>query len=76
MPWITSAAKRGTPDQQARLRSLAGQKGYEAIHALRSDGWHLLDANGLPVKGSDGRSTFTADQAIAFLKRLSPPLAP
>jgi hypothetical protein len=76
MPWITTTAKRGSPDQQARLHSLAGEKGYDPIHALRSDGWHLIDANGLPAKGPDGRTTFTTEQALAFLKRLAPPLAP
>ena len=54
----------------------AGEKGYEAIHALRSDGWHLVDGNGQPVKGPEGGTTFTIDQALAFLKRLAPPLSP
>jgi hypothetical protein len=72
----TSNTKRGTRDQQTKLRGLAGEKGYEAVPALRSDGWHVLDRDGRPVAAPDGRSTFTIDQALAFLKRLAPPLAP
>ena len=36
MPWASSPSKRGTRDQQTRLRGLAGQKGYEAVHAHRN----------------------------------------
>jgi hypothetical protein len=50
--------------------------GYEAVHAHRSDGWRLLDGEGRPVKAPDGRSSFTIDQALAFLKRQAPPLVP
>lgn len=75
LEWKAST-KRGTRDQQMKLRGLAGQMGYEAIHALHSDGWHLLDRNGKGVKAPDGRSTFTVDQAITFLKRQAPPLSP
>jgi hypothetical protein len=71
----TSNTKRGTRDQQTRLRGLAGEKGYEAVPALRSDGWHIVDRSGKPVPSADGRTTFTIDQALAFLKRQAPPLA-
>ena len=70
MPWASSTSKRGSRDQQTRLRGLAGQKGYEVEHALRSDGWHILDPNGQRVSAPDGRVTFTIDQALEFLKTL------
>ena len=68
----SSISKRAARDQQTRLRGLAGQKGYEVEHALRSDGWHVLNGNDEKVKAPDGRVTFTIEQAIEFLKTLSP----
>lgn len=69
MPW--SASKRGGRDQQSRLRGLAGEKGYEVEHALRSDGWYILDSAGRKVEGSKG-ITFTIEEAMAWLKRETP----
>jgi hypothetical protein len=76
MPWSSSRSNRGSGDHLTRLRGLAGEKGYEAVPALRSDGWHLLDGNGHTVMAPDGTVTFTIHQAMEFLKRLAPPLAP
>lgn len=69
MAW-SSNNKRGTRDQQSRLRGLASEKGYEVEHALRSDGWHIRDASGKLISDKDGRSTFTILQAMEVLKRL------
>ena len=74
MPWASSTSKRGSRDQQTKLRGLAGEKGYEVEHALRSDGCHVL-RDGEKVKAPDGRVTFTIEQAIDFLKRLALPHA-
>ena len=50
--------KRGTRDQQTKLRGLASEQGYEVEHALRSDGWHILKG-GIKLKDGGGRPTFT-----------------
>lgn len=70
MPW-SSNNKRGTRDQQSRLRGLAGEKGYEVEHALRSDGWHILRSGKLVNKG--GKTTFTILEAMEVLKGLPAP---
>lgn len=69
MAW-SSSSKRGNRDQQGKLRGLAGEKGYEATEALRSDGWHIVDGKGVKLKDAGGKITFTIDEALAFLKRL------
>lgn len=63
-----STPKRGNRDQQSRLRGLAGEKGYEVVHALRSDGWHVLDARGKQVS-DNGHTTFTILQAMELLRK-------
>ena len=60
-----------SPGQRGKRRSPAqtGRKGYEAQHALRSDGWHLL-RNGEKLQTKDGQVTFTCQEAIAFLQKM------
>jgi hypothetical protein len=58
-------------DNLAKLRSLAGEKGYELEKAPISGAWFLIEEVTGQLAVSDRDTTaFSVDRAIAFLKRV------
>jgi hypothetical protein len=58
-------------DRTARLRSLAGEKGYVLVKAPIRDYWFLIsEATSQPAVSEKGTTAFSVDRAIAFLKAL------
>jgi hypothetical protein len=58
-------------DQSAKLRGLAGEKGYRLEKAPVSGSWFLVDDVTSELAVSDrGTTAFSAERAIEFLKRV------
>jgi hypothetical protein len=58
-------------DNLAKLRGLAGEKGYQLEKAPMSGSWFLIDeVTGEPAVSDKGTTAFSAERAIAFLKRV------
>lgn len=55
-------------DDLARLRGLAGDRGYTVERAVRRNHWRLTDESGLPVVDpKTGATAFTMAAAMRFL---------
>lgn len=55
-------------DNLAKLRSLAGEKGFELEKAPIRDCWFLVDEkSGKPAISYKGTTAFSVDRAIKFL---------
>ena len=56
-------------DDLAKLRGLAGERGFTIERAYRRNCWRLLDAAGKAITNPrDGSIAFTVEAAIAFLE--------
>ena len=57
-------------DNLAKLRSLAGEKGYRLERGVVRDTWILThEKTGKRAVSSSGKTAFSVEKAIAFLKR-------
>jgi hypothetical protein len=58
-------------DDMAKLRGLAGEKGFRLEKAPISETWFLIDEKtGDRAMSDRGTTAFSVERAIAFLKRL------
>ena len=58
-------------DNLAKLRSLAGERGYRLEKAPISGTWFLIEeVTGHPAMSDKGTTAFSVERAIAFLTRL------
>jgi hypothetical protein len=59
-------------DKLAKLRTLAGDKGYRLERGVTRDTWILTDERtGKPVINARGRTAFSVKGAIKFLSAIS-----
>jgi hypothetical protein len=57
-------------DNLAKLRSLAGEKGYELEKAPIRDCWFLVnERTGKPAVSDKGTTAFSVERAIKFLSK-------
>jgi hypothetical protein len=58
-------------DDMAKLRGLAGEKGYRLERAPISETWFLIDEEtGERAMSERGTTAFSVERAITFLRRL------